>query len=82
MSHPQIHSIHDLRTRKSGMRLYISFDVEIDSEMSLRNAHAVSLDVEKSVLKEFPNAEIMIHKDPYGVPHEESRHHNVSGVSN
>jgi ferrous-iron efflux pump FieF len=80
-AHPDIRSVHDLRTRKSGMRIYISFDVEIDADMTLRDAHAISLDVEKSVHKEFPNAEIMIHKDPYGVPHEESRHHNISKVS-
>jgi ferrous-iron efflux pump FieF len=78
-SHKEIHAVHDLRTRKSGMQLYISFDVEIDPDMKLRDAHAVSLAVERAVLEKFPNAEIMIHKDPHGIPHDESRH-NIIGI--
>ncbi len=78
-ANPEIVSVHDLRTRKAGMDIYIYFDVEIDAEMSLKKAHAVSLDVEHKILKKFPNAEIMIHKDPAGIPHKESRH-KIAGV--
>lgn len=78
-AHPDAKNVHDLRTRKSGMNLYISFDLEIDPDFSLRKAHAISLDIEKGILKEFPNAEVMIHKDPHGIPHDESRH-QITGV--
>ncbi|MBI4031172.1 MAG: cation diffusion facilitator family transporter [Proteobacteria bacterium] len=78
-AHKEVRAVHDLRTRKSGMQLYISFDIETDPEMSLRKAHAVSLAVEHAVHREFPNAEIMIHVDPHGIPHDETRH-NVAGV--
>jgi ferrous-iron efflux pump FieF len=78
-SHKDVKAVHDLRTRKSGMQIYISFDIEADPEFSLRRAHAVSLAVEKAVYREFPNAEIMIHIDPHGIPHEETRH-NIAGV--
>lgn len=78
-SHKEVRAVHDLRTRKSGMQVYISFDIETDPEMSLRKAHAVSLAVEHAVHHEFPNAEIMIHIDPHGIPHDETRH-NVAGV--
>jgi len=74
-----VKSVHDLRTRKSGMKLYITFDIEVDPDFSLRKAHGVSLMVEKAIYHEFPNAEIMIHVDPHGIPHEETRH-NVAGV--
>lgn len=77
LSHPGILSFHDLRTRTSGMKIYIYFDVEIDPDLSLRKAHAISLDVEYKLMKEFPNAEIMIHTDPAGIPHKESRHNDV-----
>ncbi|HEY8191257.1 MAG TPA: cation diffusion facilitator family transporter [Alphaproteobacteria bacterium] len=78
-THKDVKAVHDLRTRKSGMQIYISFDIEADPEFSLRRAHAVSLAVEKAVYREFPNAEIMIHIDPHGIPHEETRH-NIAGV--
>jgi ferrous-iron efflux pump FieF len=78
-SHKEVKNVHDLRTRKSGMKIYMSFDMELDADKSLRDAHAISLEVEHDLLELYPNAEIMIHKDPYGVPHEESRH-NVPGV--
>lgn len=74
-----VRAVHDLRTRKSGMQLYITFDIEVDPDLALRKAHAISLQVERAVYREFPNAEIMIHVDPHGIPHEETRH-NVAGV--
>lgn len=72
-ANPDIHGFHDLRTRMSGMELYISFDVEIDPALTLARAHAISKDIERSLLHEFPNAQIMIHKDPVGET-EDSRH--------
>ncbi len=71
--HKNILGVHDLRTRKIGMSLHISFDVEQDPGLTLKQAHAASKDVEAALLKEFPNAEIMIHQDPAGEP-EDSRH--------
>ncbi|MBI2233425.1 MAG: cation diffusion facilitator family transporter [Micavibrio aeruginosavorus] len=77
-SNPDVHDVHDLRTTMSGMRLDIAFDVEIDPDMTLARAHAVSKKVEDAILLEFPNAEIMIHKDPVGEI-DDSRH-TVKGV--
>ena len=64
---------HDLRTGKSGMRVAISFDIEVDPEIKLREAHAISRRVEQALLDTFPNADIMIHIDPHG-DIEDSRH--------
>lgn len=77
--HPDAIGAHDLRTRRTGMDINIAFDLEIDPDKSLRTAHAIAIDIEQQILKLFPNAEIMIHKDPAGVPHTDSRHPN-SGV--
>lgn len=73
LMHQDIKGVHDLRTRSSGMRLHISFDVEIDPDMTLCRAHKVAKQVEEELLKDFPNAEIMIHKDPVGDT-DDSRH--------
>lgn len=77
-SHKDVHDVHDLRTHMSGMRARVFFDIEVDPEMTLACAHAVSKEVEQAILKEFPNAEIMIHKDPVGEI-EDSRH-TVKGI--
>lgn len=67
-AHPEVISIHDLRTRFSGTQSFIQFHLELDGHLSLIEAHeiadAVMLDVEQA----FPNAEVLIHEDPHGVP--------------
>ncbi len=76
--HPDILGFHDLRTRKSGMVIHMSFDIEIDPELSLKDAHEISRALEHDILEDFPYAEIIIHKDPYGDPHD-TRHANTVG---
>ena len=61
------------------MDIHIAFDLEIDPDKSLEDAHDIALEIERKILDILPNAEIMIHTDPYGIPHDESRH-TVSGV--
>lgn len=68
--HPDILGWHDLRTRKSGMVLHISFDVEVDPNITLKEAHDLVRALEDDILDDFPYAEIIIHKDPYGDPHD------------
>lgn len=64
--HTKVLGMHDLRTRKSGMTLYISFDIELDPDMSLQAAHDIARTLETAILRDFPYAEIMIHMDPVG----------------
>lgn len=71
--HPDILGFHDLRTRKSGMVIHISFDVEVDPELSLRDAHDITRALEHDIIADYPYAEIIIHKDPYGDT-EDTRH--------
>ncbi len=78
LKHAGIHGMHDLRTRMSGMMIYISFDVEIDPLISLGAAHDIVQALEGELLKEYPNAEIIIHMDPVG--NSECARHSVKGV--
>ncbi len=73
-----ISGFHDLRTRRSGMNIYISFDVELEAELSLRQAHDKTRELEYLLLEAFPNAEIIIHKDPIGDTYD--TRHKVQGV--
>ncbi len=67
LNHPEVRSMHDMRTRSSGLSLFIQFHIEMDPEISLKRAHEISDAVEADVLKAFPNAEVLIHQDPEGV---------------
>lgn len=77
-SNKDVRGIHDLRTNMTGMRVQIFFDIEVDPDLTLASAHAISRSIEQAILHQFPNAEIMIHEDPVGEI-EDSRH-TVRGV--
>jgi ferrous-iron efflux pump FieF len=70
-AHPEVRSLHDLRTRAAGIHAFIQFHIELDPQMNLQRAHEVSDVVEGEIRKAFPNAEVIIHQDPEGVerPH-------------
>ena len=65
-AHPEVIGFHDLRTHQSGMRIFVSFDLELDHNLLLWSAHEIARDIENDILKEFPHAEILIHIDPHG----------------
>ncbi len=66
-NHPEVASVHDLRTRTSGPDCFIQFHLEIDGAITLSQAHTISDSVEAAVSTAFPGAEIMIHQDPAGL---------------
>ena len=78
LSHQGVYDMHDLRTRKSGIHIYISFDVELDPSQSLEEAHEITRDLDLLLLDLFPNAEIIIHKDPRGDTHDPR--HKIEGL--
>lgn len=75
-----VESMHDLRTRRSGPDLMVSFDIEVAPDLSLRDAHAIAKQVEDRVIAavkdEFVHTEVMIHIDPRGDICD-SRHKNL-----
>lgn len=68
LANPAVRQLHDLRTRSSGHSTFIQFHLELDGDIPLIRAHAVSDEVEKAILDAFPGAEIIIHQDPAGLP--------------
>ena len=67
LSHPEVKSMHDLRTRSAGVHSFIQLHLELDGDLSLSEAHRISDEVEKLVSAKFENAEILIHEDPEGL---------------
>jgi ferrous-iron efflux pump FieF len=66
-AHPEVISLHDLRTRKAGLYTFIQVHIELDPEMPLSRAHAVSDAVEAELCAAFDQAEVIIHQDPAGL---------------
>jgi ferrous-iron efflux pump FieF len=73
-----IHGMHDLRTRQSGMCVHISFDVELSPDLSLKAAHDIVRKLDHKILEKYPHAEIIIHMDPIGDT--DDPRHTVRGV--
>ncbi|MEQ8321176.1 MAG: cation diffusion facilitator family transporter [Rhodospirillales bacterium] len=67
MAHKEVKGLHDLRTRSSGVHVFIQFHLELDGSMKLKEAHDISEEVEQELMDAFPNAEVIIHEDPEGV---------------
>jgi ferrous-iron efflux pump FieF len=63
----EIKGLHELKTRSAGNKPFIQFHLEMSGNMSLYTAHEISDRVVLALLKEFPQAEIIIHQDPAGV---------------
>jgi ferrous-iron efflux pump FieF len=56
--------VHDLRTRKSGQKIFIQLHLDLPPDLQLIEAHEISETVEMRILKIFPTAEALIHQDP------------------
>ena len=64
LNHPSVLGFHDLRTRSSGSHAFIQLHLELNDSMPLIESHKIADDVESSLLKEFPTADVLIHQDP------------------
>lgn len=63
-SHERVIGIHELRTRYSGLNIFIQFHMELEKGISLYDAHEISDQVEDKIMAEYPTAEVFIHADP------------------
>ncbi len=57
---------HDLRTRRSGSQKFIDLHLEVERNMSLQDAHDVTVRVLRAIEAEIPRARVQIHTDPAG----------------
>lgn len=64
--HPELHRLHDLRTRTSGERDFAQFHVDLPGRMTVAEAHDIIDRVEADLCREFPGMELVIHVDPEG----------------
>ena len=74
LSHEEVESLHDMRTRRSGPTSFIQFHLVMSAELTLLKAHEVSDEVELELRRAFPDAEILIHQDPKGIDEKHAFH--------
>jgi len=66
-THPEVRSLHELRTRTSGFMTFIQMHLVMDPKITLEQAHSISDEVEAELKKVFQNSEVIIHEDPEGL---------------
>jgi ferrous-iron efflux pump FieF len=74
-AHPAVICIHDLRTRSSGTHTFVQFHLELDGDLTLIDAHTIAEQVMHEIEAQFPNAEVLIHEDPHGIPEPRATFH-------
>ncbi len=66
-AHKEVKGMHDLRTRSLGNEYMFELHLELDGGQTLYQAHEISDAVEQTLIKAYPNAQIIIHQDPAGI---------------
>jgi ferrous-iron efflux pump FieF len=61
---PGVHGHHDLKTRTAGSVLFVHLHIELDGGQTLDQAHAISAALKRAIIAAYPNADVIIHKDP------------------
>jgi ferrous-iron efflux pump FieF len=63
--HPGVRNVHDLRTRSAGLTKFIQLHVVFQPTMTLGRAHIMGDSVEAEIRRAFPDAEVILHIDPW-----------------
>lgn len=73
---PGVYGLHELRTRKSGINSFIQFHLDFaDEDISLKQAHKISDEIEDALKLVFPHTDILIHQDTLHGDKEPPKHH-------
>jgi ferrous-iron efflux pump FieF len=60
---PGVRGFHDLKTRTAGARVFVNLHIELDGDLSLREAHDIGAALRRSILAAYPQTDVIIHKD-------------------
>jgi len=56
--------VHDLKTRIAGRATFIEFHLIVDSDMTVRESHAICDRIEEALRAEIPSVRVIIHVEP------------------
>lgn len=60
---PGVRGFHDLKTRTAGSRIFVHLHIELDGDQTLREAHDIGAALKRAIIKAYPEADVIIHKD-------------------
>ena len=60
---PGVRGFHDHKTRTAGSRTFVNLHIELDGELTLREAHAIGAALRRAILAAYPETDVIIHKD-------------------
>lgn len=63
---PGVVDAHDLRTRQSGQQWFMQLHLELPGDLPLDEAHKLGDQARDAIQQRFPQAEVLVHKDPTG----------------
>ncbi|RVV97516.1 cation diffusion facilitator family transporter [Mesobaculum littorinae] len=63
-SWPGVRGFHDLKTRTAGSRVFVNLHIELDGTQTLTEAHDIGAGLRHAILDRYPQADVIIHKDP------------------
>lgn len=55
-SAPGVQGFHDLKTRRSGSRVFVNLHIELDGTQSLNDAHEIGAELHRALLRAYPQA--------------------------
>jgi ferrous-iron efflux pump FieF len=63
---PGVRGFHDLKTRTAGSRIFVHLHIELDGDQPLRDAHEIGASLRREIIRVYPQADVIIHKDVFG----------------
>lgn len=61
---PGVVDCHDVRVRHSGAKAFADIHVTVNGDMPLRDAHALTEEIEAAVRSELPDLDLVVHPEP------------------
>ncbi len=66
LKHSAVLGLHDLRTRRAGLKVFIQLHLVLDAQLSLKQASEICRQVEQDLQNHFADAEVLIYPHPAG----------------
>ncbi len=61
---PDVIDVHDLRTRQSGQHWFMQLHLELPATLTLAEAHERGEQARLAIMARYPQADVLVHKDP------------------
>jgi cation diffusion facilitator family transporter len=65
---PNVSNCHDVRMRYSGSQLFVDIHVLTDGNQTLKDAHNLTEEIEQTIQKLVPKADVVVHPEPNPEP--------------